>query len=174
MKRFKLCFLTLSASFLTLSAIRLAICTFFLSVFSAQPSDAVSVRNSQMIELGIIDEVKSPKDLGLEHLLQAQQKYIYLANSINLQRWQVVGYESRISGSSREIWGWDQNPQLVKQKNQYIWQATLRNQAIQNKSSISFEGEEFLQNKKVFEFVLQLSWCEPRIRKRNQPSKIFA
>jgi len=48
----------------------IAIVTFSLSIFLAKPSDAVSVRNAQMIELGIIDEVKSAEELGLGHLLR--------------------------------------------------------------------------------------------------------
>ncbi len=33
------------------------------------PSDAINHRNQRMIELGLIDEVKSAEELGLEHLL---------------------------------------------------------------------------------------------------------
>ena len=41
---------------------------FSLSIFLAKPSDAVDARNQQMIELGLIDEVISPEDLGLDGL----------------------------------------------------------------------------------------------------------
>jgi hypothetical protein len=53
-----------------LGLVFIAIVTFSLSIFLAKPSDAVSVRNAQMIELGIIDEVKSAEDLGLGYLLR--------------------------------------------------------------------------------------------------------
>jgi hypothetical protein len=62
MKRFKL--------WSSLGLAIIAVVTFSLSVFLAKPSDAVSARNSQMIELGIIDEVKSAEDLGLGYLLR--------------------------------------------------------------------------------------------------------
>ncbi|WP_199249736.1 S8 family serine peptidase [[Phormidium] sp. ETS-05] len=53
------------------------------------------------------------------------QHYQAVANSINPNRWQVVGSSSSLSGRRREVWGWGQNPQLVQQKNQYQWLAGI-------------------------------------------------
>lgn len=41
-----------------------------LPLLLTDPSDAVNSRNQTMIELGLIDDVKSAEELGLEHLLQ--------------------------------------------------------------------------------------------------------
>jgi chromosome segregation ATPase len=58
-------------------------------------------------------------------LAAESQHYRAVANSINPNRWQVVGYQSRPCGRRKEVWGWGQNPQLVKQKNQYQWLAQI-------------------------------------------------
>ncbi len=46
----------------------LAICTVSLSIFFAHPSDARSAQYQSMINLGLIDAVKTPHDLGLDYL----------------------------------------------------------------------------------------------------------
>ncbi|NEQ65221.1 MAG: hypothetical protein F6K21_06935 [Symploca sp. SIO2D2] len=53
-----------------LGLVGLALMTVSLSIFWAHPSDATSTRNQQMIELNLIDEVRSAKELGLDYLMQ--------------------------------------------------------------------------------------------------------
>ncbi len=48
----------------------LTILALSLSVFLAQPSEATSSRNQEMIQLNLIDEVRTPANLGLDYLQQ--------------------------------------------------------------------------------------------------------
>ncbi|GGA27630.1 S8 family serine peptidase [Okeania sp. KiyG1] len=91
-------------------------------------------------------------------LAAESQNYQATANSINPTRWQVVGRESGRSGRSKEIWGWGQNPQLVKQKNQNQWLASITAQNSQFLQQLAGQTEqqaaalkqygEFLDNRK--------------------------
>ncbi len=58
-------------------------------------------------------------------LAAESQHYQAVANSINPNRWQVVGSRKTASGRRKEVWGWGQNPQLVQQKNQNQWLAGI-------------------------------------------------
>jgi hypothetical protein len=57
-------------SWKNLAIVLLAFIGIGLSVFVAQPSKATSANYQRMIELGFIDEVKYPEELGLEYLHQ--------------------------------------------------------------------------------------------------------
>ncbi|MEQ9486966.1 hypothetical protein [Coleofasciculus sp. F4-SAH-05] len=57
-------------SWKNLAIVLLACIGIGFSVFAAQPSKATSANYQRMIELGFIDEVKSPEELGLEYLRQ--------------------------------------------------------------------------------------------------------
>ena len=70
------------------------------------------------------------------------QNYQARANSINPTRWQVVGRESGRSGRTKEIWGWGQNPQLVKQKNQNQWLASITAQNSQFLQQLAGQTEQ--------------------------------
>ncbi|MGK7875998.1 MAG: hypothetical protein AB4426_22680 [Xenococcaceae cyanobacterium] len=60
----------------------LALLTFALTVFLSQPSDATSTRNQRQINLGSIDEVRTPEELGLDSL---EQKQVELADNSIIQ-----------------------------------------------------------------------------------------
>ncbi len=86
------------------------------------------------------------------------ERYNAIANSINPNRWQVIGTERDRSGRTKEIWGWGTDPQLVKQQNQALWQAQIaaKNPPILNQLSQQSKQQnnnlnqyaEFIQNRK--------------------------
>lgn len=53
------------------------------------------------------------------------ERFTNLANSINPMRWQVVGWNKSFSGRKKPIYGWKADPSLLKQKQQYQWQASI-------------------------------------------------
>jgi hypothetical protein len=55
-------------SWRNLALILLAIFGVSFSIFLTQPSDATQAKYERMIELGFIDEVKTPEELGLDYL----------------------------------------------------------------------------------------------------------
>jgi len=57
-----------------LGLIGLAVITISLSIFWTHPSDATSTKNQQMIELNLIDEVRSARELGLDYLMQDSEQ----------------------------------------------------------------------------------------------------
>ena len=59
------------------------------------------------------------------------QNYNSPANSINPTRWQVVGSTSRRCGGTQEIWGWGNDPNLLKQKTQLQLQGQISSQNVQ-------------------------------------------
>ncbi|MCC3528026.1 MAG: hypothetical protein JGK21_06645 [Microcoleus sp. PH2017_22_RUC_O_B] len=68
-----------------IGVIFLALFTVGVSVFFAQPSDATSARNQEMLSLAIIDGVKTPQELGLAYLSE-QPELIADAGLINAIR----------------------------------------------------------------------------------------
>ena len=52
--------------------ISLIIFTFCLSIFFAKPVDAIQAQNQRLIAMGIIDEVVTPEQLGLDYLQEEQ------------------------------------------------------------------------------------------------------
>jgi uncharacterized membrane protein len=59
------------------------------------------------------------------------RRYTDAANSINPTRWQVVGSTSRRCGGTQEIWGFGNDPNLLKQKTQLQLQAQISSQNVQ-------------------------------------------
>ncbi|NEQ67567.1 MAG: hypothetical protein F6K21_19085 [Symploca sp. SIO2D2] len=57
-------------SWKSLALVLLAVMGISLSILLAQPSQATSANYQRMIELGFIDEVKSPEELGLGYLCE--------------------------------------------------------------------------------------------------------
>ena len=131
---------------MNIASLTLASLTLALLTWAANPNLSYQqiLTNSQSLKTAANKKQKLADKLGKEanDLLQEQQKYINLANSINPQRWQVVGYKSRISGSNREIWGWGQDPQLIQQKNQYLWQADIAVKNSQNLQQLAQQAEQ--------------------------------
>jgi len=63
-------------SWKSLALLLLAVMGISVSIFLAQPSQAKSANYQRMIELGFIDEVKSPEELGLDYLQQKPPELI--------------------------------------------------------------------------------------------------
>ncbi|MGB8687340.1 MAG: DUF4114 domain-containing protein, partial [Microcoleus sp.] len=59
------------------------------------------------------------------------QRYNEAANSINPTRWQVVGSTKGRCGRTQEIWGWGNDPNLLKQKTQLQLQGQISSQNVQ-------------------------------------------
>ncbi len=66
------------------------------------------------------------------------------SNNINPVRWQPVGSEKGrgISGRRREIWGWGNDPNLLRQKNQSQWQAQIATQNSQSLQQLSQQATQ--------------------------------
>ncbi|MEZ2303240.1 MAG: DUF4114 domain-containing protein [Microcoleus sp.] len=69
-------------------------------------------------------------------------RFSAISNSINPTRWQPVGSEKGPSGRRREIWGWANDPNLLKQKNQSQWQSQI---AAQNSQSLQQLSQQAAQ-----------------------------
>jgi len=63
-------------SWKSLALVLLTVTGISVSIFLAQPSQAKSANYQRMIELGFIDEVKSPEELGLGYLRQKPPELI--------------------------------------------------------------------------------------------------
>ena len=59
------------------------------------------------------------------------QRYNGAANSINPTRWQVVGSTTGRSGRTNQVWGWGNDPNLLKQKTQFQLQGQISSQNVQ-------------------------------------------
>ncbi|WP_341732306.1 DUF4114 domain-containing protein [Microcoleus sp. EPA2] len=64
-------------------------------------------------------------------------RFSAISNSINPTRWQPVGSEKGLSGRRREIWGWANDPNLSRQKNQSQWQSQIATQNSQSLQQLS-------------------------------------
>ncbi|WP_236503557.1 DUF4114 domain-containing protein [Tychonema sp. BBK16] len=66
------------------------------------------------------------------------------SNNINPARWQPVGSEKGrgISGRRREIWGWGNDPNLLRQKNQSQWQAQIATENSQSLQQLSQQATQ--------------------------------
>ncbi|NES18542.1 MAG: hypothetical protein F6K41_06340 [Symploca sp. SIO3E6] len=73
-------------SWKSLALVLLAVIGISVSILMAQPSQAKSANYQRMIELGFIDEVKSPEELGLDYLQQPPPELI-AADIMNNIRW---------------------------------------------------------------------------------------
>ncbi|MEZ2276986.1 MAG: DUF4114 domain-containing protein [Microcoleus sp.] len=69
-------------------------------------------------------------------------RFSAISNSINPARWQPVGSEKGASGRRREIWGWANDPNLLKQKNQSQWQSQIAAQDSQNLQQLSQQAAQ--------------------------------
>ncbi len=69
-------------------------------------------------------------------------RFSAISNSINPARWQPVGSEKGPSGRRREIWGWANDPNLLKQKNQSQWQSQIAAQNSQNLQQLSQQAAQ--------------------------------
>ncbi|MEZ2239478.1 DUF4114 domain-containing protein [Microcoleus sp.] len=69
-------------------------------------------------------------------------RFSAISNSINPTRWQPVGSEKGPSGRRREIWGWANDPNLLKQKNQSQWQSQIAAQNSQNLQQLSQQAAQ--------------------------------
>ncbi|XZO00975.1 MAG: DUF4114 domain-containing protein [Microcoleus sp.] len=59
------------------------------------------------------------------------QRYNEAANSINPTRWQVVGSTKGRCGRTNQVWGWGNDPNLLKQKTQLQLQGQISSQNVQ-------------------------------------------
>ncbi|MEZ2322056.1 MAG: DUF4114 domain-containing protein [Microcoleus sp.] len=78
-------------------------------------------------------------------------RFSAISSNINPARWQPVGSEKGrgISGRRREVWGWGNDPNLLKQKNQSQWQAqiaTENSQSLQQLSQQATQQQTTLNN----------------------------
>ncbi|MEG4470510.1 S8 family serine peptidase [Microcoleus sp. AT9_B5] len=69
-------------------------------------------------------------------------RFSAISNSINPARWQPVGSEKGASGRRREIWGWANDPNLLKQKNQSQWQSQIATQNSQSLQQLSQQAAQ--------------------------------
>ncbi|MEG4343113.1 DUF4114 domain-containing protein [Microcoleus sp. A003_D6] len=69
-------------------------------------------------------------------------RFSAISNSINPLRWQPVGSEKGRSGRRREVWGWANDPNLLKQKNQSQWQSQIATQNSQNLQQLSQQATQ--------------------------------
>ncbi|WP_293365378.1 DUF4114 domain-containing protein [Microcoleus sp. CAWBG27] len=78
-------------------------------------------------------------------------RFSAISSNINPARWQPIGSEKSrgISGRRREVWGWGNDPNLLKQKNQSQWQAqiaTENSQSLQQLSQQATQQQTALNN----------------------------
>ncbi|MEG4981332.1 S8 family serine peptidase [Microcoleus sp. F8-D3] len=69
-------------------------------------------------------------------------RFSAISNSINPARWQPVGSEKGASGRRREIWGWANDPNLSRQKNQSQWQSQIATQNSQSLQQLSQQAAQ--------------------------------
>jgi chromosome segregation ATPase len=71
-------------------------------------------------------------------------RFSAISSNINPARWQPVGSEKGrgISGRSREVWGWGNDPNLLKQKNQSQWQAQIATENSQSLKQLSQQATQ--------------------------------
>jgi chromosome segregation ATPase len=85
----------------------------------------------------------------------AAQNYNSTANSINPTRWQVVGSTSRPCGRTQEIWGWGNDPNLLKQKTQLQLQGQISSQNVQAFQQLAQQADQ--QNAALTQYAQFLS-----------------
>ena len=85
----------------------------------------------------------------------AAQNYNSVANSINPTRWQVVGSTSRPCGRTQEIWGWGNDPNLLKQKTQLQLQGQISSQNVQAFQQLAQQADQ--QNAALTQYAQFLS-----------------
>ncbi|MEG4305196.1 DUF4114 domain-containing protein [Microcoleus sp. D3_18a_C4] len=69
-------------------------------------------------------------------------RFSAISNNINPLRWQPVGTEKGRSGRRREIWGWANDPNLSRQKNQSQWQSQIATQNSQSLQQLSQQAAQ--------------------------------